>query len=236
VADGDACRGRAHHHHLQPLPWHLAYHAGPESPAGKPDSAAQKENPKRQGIQPLEVVRRLFDPETAVRVWDDPRHFTANLPAASTAMRLGELQLGSENCRFLGVTRPSSAMRLLPGGSGIGFGREGGAVRSVCSWAAPTRVRRVNGPGLPFSFMVPSRVSGGHAHGNGLPEGPPLSATIPRNRSLAGRAPRGGFSTPGWRGLCLGWRGVSGFAGRAPSLPYQAIQAAIRFDKWRDDA
>jgi integrase len=51
-----------------------------------------KENPKPRGILPCEVMRRLFDPESAVRVWGDPRHFTANLLAASTGMRLGEVQ------------------------------------------------------------------------------------------------------------------------------------------------
>jgi integrase len=51
-----------------------------------------KENPKKRGILPLEVVRRLFALETAEAVWDDPRHFTANLLAASTGMRLGEVQ------------------------------------------------------------------------------------------------------------------------------------------------
>jgi len=51
-----------------------------------------KENPKERGVLPLELMRRLFDPETAVQVWGDPRHFTANLLAASTGMRLGEVQ------------------------------------------------------------------------------------------------------------------------------------------------
>jgi integrase len=51
-----------------------------------------KENPKPRGILPMEMVRRLFAPETAVEVWGDARHFTANLLAASTGMRLGEVQ------------------------------------------------------------------------------------------------------------------------------------------------
>ncbi len=59
-----------------------------------------KENPKPRGVLPLEVVRRLFDPASMAQIWGDPsrqvppdpRHFTANLLAASSGMRLGEVQ------------------------------------------------------------------------------------------------------------------------------------------------
>lgn len=61
---------------------------------GSPTSVIEplKENPKPRGVLSLEVTRRLFDPETAVAVWGDARHFTENLLSASTGMRLGEVQ------------------------------------------------------------------------------------------------------------------------------------------------
>jgi len=59
----------------------------PASPIGE-----LKEEPKKRGVLGLDDMRRLFEPEAAREIWGDPRHFTANLLAASTGMRLGEVQ------------------------------------------------------------------------------------------------------------------------------------------------
>ncbi len=52
-----------------------------------------KETPKPRGILDVDAMRQLFDPARAAEIWgNDPRHYTANLLAASTGMRLGEVQ------------------------------------------------------------------------------------------------------------------------------------------------
>lgn len=52
-----------------------------------------KETPKERGILTLPEYARLFGPESFKIVWhEEPRHFALNLLAASTGMRLGEVQ------------------------------------------------------------------------------------------------------------------------------------------------
>ena len=59
----------------------------PASPVGE-----LKEKPKPRGILGLDHMRALFFAERVSEVWGDPRHLCANLLAASTGMRLGEVQ------------------------------------------------------------------------------------------------------------------------------------------------
>lgn len=59
----------------------------PASPIGE-----LKEHPRPRGILGLETMRQLFDVAEAGRIWGDPRHYCANILAASTGMRLGEVQ------------------------------------------------------------------------------------------------------------------------------------------------
>ncbi len=51
------------------------------------------ENPKKRGILYIKEVRALFDKKDINRIWnDDLRHYTLNMLAASTGLRMGEAQ------------------------------------------------------------------------------------------------------------------------------------------------
>ena len=52
-----------------------------------------KENPRERNILSIEEVRKLFKDDTINRIWEDYlAHFTINLLAASTGLRIGECQ------------------------------------------------------------------------------------------------------------------------------------------------
>jgi integrase len=52
-----------------------------------------KETPRERGVFSLDELHRLFGPGTLGGVWAwDPRHYAANMLAAATAMRIGEVR------------------------------------------------------------------------------------------------------------------------------------------------
>ena len=52
-----------------------------------------KENPKEKTILTLDEIRQLFDESRTKTIWNgDEKHFTLNLLAATTGMRMGEVQ------------------------------------------------------------------------------------------------------------------------------------------------
>jgi integrase len=85
------------------------------------------ESPAERGILNGEEIRKLFDEKKIEKVWSgDRKHFTLNLTAASTGLRMGELQalsVGSVQVDYLTVSQSWERRTGLKEGTKTGVGR-----------------------------------------------------------------------------------------------------------------